>query len=132
MERKKEITVVMVEPGKVARRAVIDSSLEGMQEAVGGYIEPFYPFEEEVCIICNDEGKINGMPLNRAIFDEDEKIIDIIAGTCFICECGGEEFGSLSEEQIERYTEQYKYPEHFFKVGGEIKAVPYLPQLDQE
>jgi hypothetical protein len=51
-ELRKEITVVMLEPGKMARTATIDSSLEGMQKIVGGLIEPFYPFEEQVCIIC--------------------------------------------------------------------------------
>jgi hypothetical protein len=28
--------------------------------------------------------------------------------------------------------EQFKYPEHFFRVGGEIKAVPYPPEINQE
>ena len=38
---RKEITVVMLEPGKMARTATIDSSLEGMQKAVGGLIEAY-------------------------------------------------------------------------------------------
>ena len=46
---------------------------------------------------------------------------------CFICSCGGENFGSLSDEQIERYTEMFKRPEYIFKAGGEIQAVPYTP-----
>lgn len=58
-------------------------------------------------------------------------MIDIIAGPCFICDCSGEDFGSLTDEQIQRFTEQFKYPEHFFKVGGEIKAVPYPPEKNQ-
>ena len=44
------------------RTAEIDASLAGMQKTVGGLIEPFYPFEEQVCIVCNEESKINGMP----------------------------------------------------------------------
>ena len=230
-----EMTVVLLEPGKMARVATIDSSLEGMQKVVGGLIEPFYPWEEQVCIICNEEGKINGMPLNRAIYAEPEEIdmtypelrsqfykaeeegkhisgyvvfsqdsfnapysetsrtyvissdnkafqagmggysiygycldgtdpcvrldrymaaehggadgwkiercymksdarqmIDIIAGPCFICDCSGEDFGSLTAEQLQKYMEQFKYPEHFFRVGGEIKAVPYPPEKNQE
>ena len=68
------IKVVFVEPGKLARTAEIESSLEGLQKAVKGSIEAFYPFEEEVCIICNEEGKINGMPLNRAIYSEPQEV----------------------------------------------------------
>ena len=229
-----DITVVILEPGKMSRIGTIDGSLAGMQKFVGGYIEAFYPFEEPVCIVCNEEGKMNGMPLNRAIYAEPEEVemsyaemrnlfhraedegkhitgyvvfsqesftepyselsrtyaissdnkafqssmggysiygycmdgsdpcvrleqymaaehggkdgwkiercymksdarqmIDIIAGPCFICDCSGEDFGSLTDEQIQRFTEQFKYPEHFFKVGGEIKAVPYPPEKNQ-
>ena len=62
----KKIKVVVLEPGKEARIAEIDNSLESMQHFVGGYSE-IYPVDEEVCIVCNEEGKINGMELNRAV-----------------------------------------------------------------
>ena len=131
-ERKADtIRVVLLEPGKLARVADIDASLEGMQRVVGGDIEGFYPFEEEVCIVCNDEGKISGMPLNRAVRDGKE-ILDIIAGPCFICDCRTENFASLSDEQLQRFSKQYKYPERFFQVNDEIKAVPYKPNKEQE
>ena len=31
-----------------------------MQAIVGGDIEAFYPFEEEVCIVCAESGKSKG------------------------------------------------------------------------
>ena len=65
MENEKKIKVVLLEPGKLARATEIDASLAGMQKTVGGLIEPFYPFEEQVCIVCNEESKINGMLLKR-------------------------------------------------------------------
>lgn len=119
--------VVLLEPGRQARAAEIDASLEGMQEVVGGSIEACYPFAEAVCLICNEEGKLNGMPLNRALRDERGKIWDIIAGPCFLCDCSGEDFGSLSEEQITRYRHQFLRPEKFFRWGDEIIALPYTP-----
>lgn len=123
------LRVVLVEPGKVARTADIDPSLAGLQKVVGGCIETYYPFEEQVCIVCNDEGKLNGMELNRGIYGDDGELMDIIAGPFFICDCSGCSFGSLTSEQVERYTKQFKYPERFFKMGDEIKAVPYEPRL---
>lgn len=123
------IQVVLVEPGKTARIAEVGTSLDAMQQTVGGDIEAYYPFEEQVCIVCNDEGKINGLPLNRAIRDEDtNEIVDIIAGTFFICDCRKESFGSLSEEQQKRYLEKYRLPERFFRTRDGIEAVPYKPQ----
>ena len=59
--------VLMIEPGKAPYEAELDGSLESMQKAVGGGIEGYYPYAEPVAIVCNDEGKINGLPLNRAI-----------------------------------------------------------------
>lgn len=229
-EVKKTMAVVLLEPGKVARKAEIDGSLKGMQRVVGGDIEEFCPFEEEVAFICNESGKIDGLPLNRAIREEDaihefsygemtelfanaeqskkhisgyivisqdsfpehypesartyavssdnkafqpnmggysiyasaidgsdpmvrleqymaaEKggkdgwkiercymrepgkvILDIIAGTCFICDCSGESFDSLSAEQISRYTAKYRYPERFICMNDEIEAIPFKP-----
>ena len=41
-------------------------------------------------------------------------------------------FGSLNKEQLERYKKQFQNPERFFRVGGEIKAVPYKPEKDHE
>ena len=79
--------VVLVEPGKAARVAEIDGSLEGMQKTVSGYIQAVYPFEETVCLVCNEEGKLQGLPLNRALRDEDNRIYDIVAGTFFVCDC---------------------------------------------
>lgn len=123
------IRVVMVEPGKLARIAEIGSSLKALQQAVGGDIEAFYPFEEPVCIVCNEEGKLNGLPLCRAIRDEDtNEIVEIIAGSFFICDCSGESFGSLSKEQQERYLKKYRYPERFFRMGDRIEAVPFRPR----
>ena len=131
---RREITVVLLEPGKLARSAAIDASLESYQKIVGGMIEAFYPFEEPVCIVCNEEGKLDGLPLNRAVYADPNcrEMLDIIAGTCFICDCSGEDFGSLSPEQLHRYTEQFKFPQKFFRVGDEIKAVSFQPEKHQE
>ena len=129
-----EISVVLCEPGKLAKTATIEASLESYQKIVGGYIEAYYPFEEPVCIVCNEEGKINGLPLNRAIYAEPDRgeMLDIIAGTFFVCDCSGEDFGSLSPEQLRRSTEQFKYPERFFRMDNEIRAVLFLPEKDRE
>ena len=126
---KNTIQVVLVEPGKLARIVEVGTTLDAMQRTVGGSIEAYYPFEEQVCIVCNDEGKINGLPLNRAIRDADTgDIADIIAGTSFICDCSGESFGSLSTEQQKRYLEKYRLPERFFRTRNGIESVQYKPQ----
>lgn len=76
--KEKKIKVVLCEPGKVARVAEIGTELTDLQRVVGGLIEPYYPFEEQVCIVCNDEGKYNGMRPCRAIYGEDREMMDIM------------------------------------------------------
>ncbi len=132
LKNKNTITVVLVEPNKYARIAEIGTELSDLQKVVGGCIETFYPYEEEVCLVCDDEGKLNGKTLNRAIYNQDGEMIEIMAGTFFICDCSGERFGSLSKEQQERYLKQFKYPEHFIKLNEKIFAVKYEPQQNRE
>ena len=125
---KETIRVVLCEPGKCARVADIESSLEGLQAAVGGgLIEAVYPFDEPVCIVCNEEGKLNGMTLNRSI-KNNGKVQDIIAGPFFICGCDTERFSGLTEKQQQTYLRQFRYPEQFIRVNGEICAIPYKPE----
>ena len=119
------ISVVMVEPDKPAKTVQIGTDLADLQEAVGGYIETCYPFESDVCIVCNEEGKFNGMAPNRALFDEDGNVLDIIFGPFFVCDCSGENFDSLSPEQMEFYINRFKDPEYFFRKDGKIWAVAY-------
>lgn len=69
------IRVVLVEPGKVAREARIGTKLSDLQAAVGGDIEQFCPYEDEVALICDEEGKLCGKDLNRAVYDEDGQMI---------------------------------------------------------
>ena len=130
--RERVITVVMCQPDKLATIVELDTELRELQEAVGGgFIEAYYPFDEDICIVCNDSGKINGMPLNRAV-KEDGKVMEIIAGPFFICDCSKPNFGSLSKEQQDRYMNMFKYPELLFRHGDEIQAIPYNPDKTRE
>ena len=126
--------VLMIEPGKAPYEAELDGSLESMQEAVGGGIEGYYPYAEPVAIVCNDEGKINGLPLNRAIYNQDGEMIEIMAGTFFIAGLGEESFADLPDYFMEQYKEQFKYPEKFYRLAGEIVAVkqPLPPEEKQQ
>jgi len=103
--------VLIVEPLKEPYVKEIDSGLESMQNMVGGLIQAIYPFDHpEIALICNDEGKLMGLPLNRALFDKDGNIVDIVAGTFFLCSApaDSENFESLNDEQIEKYKKRFE------------------------
>ena len=132
MEESKMIRVVMVRPGEIAEITEIGTGLENLQAAVDGMIEPYYGLDDsDYCIVCNDEGKINGMRPNRAIYGEENEVRDIIFGPFLICGTRGPELASLSEEQLGRYGRRFECPEHFYRLDGKIAAVPYIPGIDK-
>ena len=98
--------ILFVEPGKEAQPAEIQGDLKEMQAIVGGQIRALYPWEDPVALICNDEGKLLRLPLNRALED-----YDMIAGNFFICGIEGDEFVSLSDPLMIKYQKKFRYPE---------------------
>ena len=117
------MNVLVVEPLKTPYEKEIDPGLESLQHEVGGYIESL-GLDEDTCVICNEEGKINGLEPNRAIRDEKGKIADIIAGTFLVVGLGEEDFDSLTAQQMEKYKKQFRYPETFMRFGNELVAIP--------
>ena len=102
--------VLVIEPMKEPYIKVIDGKLETMQSIVGGLIQAIYPFDHpEIALICNEEGKLTKLRLNRALFDKDGNIVDIVAGTFFLCSApaDSENFESLNDEQIETYKKRF-------------------------
>ena len=53
---------------------------EALKDAVGGMIEVTYPFDEEVGIILNEEGKLIGLEPDRAMRTNDGEVYDIYVG----------------------------------------------------
>ena len=114
--------VLIIEPGKIPYEKEIGTNLNAMQETVGGHIEAVYPYAEKVAIVCNEEGKNEMLPLNRALRDEDGNIYDVIAGTFFICGLSRTNFVSLSSNYIEKFKKEFYDPEIFMMVNGKIIA----------
>ena len=77
-------------------------------------------------MICNDEGKLLGLPLNRALRDEEGEIYDVIAGSFFVCGAppDSENFTSLTDEQVDYWLRRFAKPEFFVRVNGKVICVP--------
>ena len=115
--------ILVVEPGKKPEVRDIDGSLKSMQEIVGGTIEAIYPWDDPVALICNDEGKLLGLPLNRALVDEDSgHVWDVVAGTFFLCgiPSDSDSFVSLSCEQLQKYQTLFSCPETILQINGQL------------
>ena len=117
------ITVILCEPGKKAYVTTIPNNLESLQKIVGGYIEAVYPFEDHVVIICNEDGKLNGKELNRALCDGSGQIYDILVGSFIIAGLIDDDFASLSEELQQKYYKMFRHPEIFLGDGNQIQVI---------
>lgn len=123
-----KLTVLVVEPMKEPYVKEIDPGLHALQAEVGGDIAASYPFDDPVGLVLNDEGKLIGLDLNRSLRDEHGEIYDIVAGTFLVVGLESESFASLSPDMIQKYTEQFKRPELFASINGQIVSVPVEPE----
>ena len=100
-----KIRVLIVEPNKESYQIKIEHTLKNLQKIVGGYIE-ILQLDYNTDLVCNDDGKINRLPLNRFID------YDIIAGTFIIAGHKDSETISLSRKQIKKYKEIFRLDTH--------------------
>ena len=106
------ITVLMVEPGKNPRLTTIKNDLDSLQKAVSigadhqGLIE-IIGIDDNVCILCNEEGKIIGLESNRRFYN------DILCGVFYIT--GEDDEGnltSLPSNMQDKYSKLFWEPEN--------------------
>lgn len=118
MNEENKIRILKIEVGKAPYVKEMTNNLKGIQAEVDGLFECVY--QEDGCIaVVNEEGKINGMTLNRRMGN------DIIAGPFFICgDSEDGEFISLTDEQCEKYMQDFKEIQEF--TGDEPEAQPRM------
>ena len=131
IEEKEKLRVILCRPGEAAEVVEIEDELESMQELVGGLIEPYDPFYSEtdpryenVILVCNEEGKLMQLPLNRAIVDEDGRVMDVIRGPFFLCYAPveSERFLSIPPDLEEEFLRKYELPEKFYRSENGIEV----------
>ena len=76
---------------------------------VGGYIQAIYPFDDPIALVCNEEGKLIGLPQNRLICGRSGRVYDIICGTFFLVGLGAEDFISLTDNEIKSTVNIFRY-----------------------
>lgn len=74
--------------------------------------------------ICNDEGKLLGLPWNRTLTDDHGVPYDIVCGTFFVAGLKEDDFASLTEQQIEKYKDKYS--------NEMILSVPKQPEAHKK
>ena len=89
--------IILYEVGKEPVVKEIENKLNPMKQIVGGWIEAFTQ-PNGIILVCNEEGKLIGLPMNRVMFNE------LIAGNFFLCRSNGEEFADVTDDDIKQYV----------------------------
>lgn len=95
-----QLRMLKFEPGKAPEEITMPNTLEAFQTAVGGDIEAV-GLDSGAVLICNEEGKLMGLPANRRVGG------DTIAGTFLIAGSADGKFCSLSDEDAARYGREF-------------------------
>ena len=125
--------VLRVRPKHYPEVIDIDCSLESLQKEVEGPIQAIYPWDDEVALICNEEGKLHDdciEKLNRTLDGPYGIPIDIIVGTFLIVGLTEDDFGELLPEFVEKYEKMFHQPRKFVTyTDSEGKAHLYVVHL---
>lgn len=94
------IRVIVKQPGQPLTLRWIEDELDKYQAVVGGYVETV-PLDgvPGIVLICNEEGKIRGLEPNVI------NGADVIVGPVIAARVSGEDFGSLTESDLETVIE---------------------------
>lgn len=120
------IQVLIVKPYFRPYGATICPKLHSMQDIVGGCIQVVHDglLNDDAVIVCNEAGKLVGLPANRALCDGRSKVQDVIHGTFMVVGTAGEDFTSLTPRQFADWTDRFLYCEQMIYFDGKIVAVP--------
>ena len=105
--KEEKIKVLALLPMELPKEIELDNTLEAMQNFVGGLIECITLSDtgSEVTLVCNDEGKLLGLPLNRPLWDG----ADVLAGPGFLAGCDNEgNLTSLPQSTMDFYKEKFR------------------------
>lgn len=101
--------VILVEPNTPPRISEVENTLKSLQSTVGGYIEVLSMdhLDPNLILICNEEGKLMDLPVNRTLHNRYGNALDYIAGTFIICAERNGEFVSIPKKLENKYLEHF-------------------------
>ena len=122
---------------EAARTYAVSSNNKAFQPNMGGYSIYASALDGSDSMIRlegymqSEKGGKDGWKIERCYMKSDEKeMIDVIFGPFFICDCSGPNYGSLNQEQIDRFMKQFENPERLIRMNGTLMSVPYKPEPD--
>lgn len=126
MDDKNTISVLLVQPNKYPKQIEIENSIEAMEAVVGGEIEEYMPFKDDVALLCVKDAKIAKLPLNRAIYttqpQENELTYRELKERFKDAESRGEHITGYIVFAQESFTKPYPVESRTYAISSDNKA----------
>lgn len=100
------MTVILKRPGEEPKKIDIEDTLEAYRSIIGGSLEHL-GFGNGIGMLFDEDGKFKDLSPNFFLFDDREAPIDVVVGNVLFVGEKGEEFVSLSDEEIEHILETF-------------------------
>lgn len=121
------MNVLVVEAGILPYEREING-LKEIQAVVGGPITAIYPWEDQAAVVCNEEALLLNLPFNRSV----EGGYGGVFGPFFVCGLGGEDFCSLTLEQVKAYKAKFRQAELLVGFRGQESVTMKVPARPKE
>lgn len=115
------LKVVYIEPGKPAYEAEIQNDLHALQRSVRGMVQQIN-LEKGIVMLCNEDGKMKGMPGNRRLGSS------VLVGPITVVGFTGKGYRSLAESETEKMLNRFAVPEEISQVEIEADTgITFIP-----
>lgn len=94
MKKHKMISGLRIKPGKTVERFTVPNELKDLQALVGGYIQTFGPIENDVILVCDEEGRLKG--LRRSCLVD----LECLRGNVLILRVDGDRFIDYKSDDL--------------------------------
>ncbi len=101
-----DINVLVVEPGKDPCPAQVPNTFEAFEEIVGGPVDTGCYLPQRVIMVCQENGREKGLPVNRAHPGTGENIF----GTFLLCGFEDNSLISLTADQQAKFQRLFADP----------------------
>jgi hypothetical protein len=98
--------ILLAKVGEPMEVTDVQNELKPLQDVVGGNIEVL-PIADDILMILNEEGKLEGLQSNFELYSK-HGLVDLIVGNIFFVGYEGENFISLNDVQIDKIKQMFE------------------------
>lgn len=109
MNEENLIKVLLVEPFNKPKMITIENNYQAISEIICGDVDEYMPFEDNVALLCNADGKRLSLSASHTVTDIETGKTELIYGS-FILVCTSKfdtEYHSLDDDLIDKYMDLF-------------------------